>query len=294
MKRCISVRTIRTDIKNEDESMSSVPLYAFKKKFAFDSYFSLKSGSEKIEFPPDGDAVISKKIAETLNLTTDDAFEITDSDMNKIKVKVSGIFDNYIGNFIIISSNTYEEGFGKYEPNTFLISLEDKSKSSDISEKLTSISNITSVTKLSDTKDQVDNALSCVNYIIVLMVVFSGLLAFIVIFNLTNINLAERSREIATVEVLGFYEKETNDYVLRENIMSSICAAIIGLPVGALMHYLVMHMIVVENMEFDIHVSVVSYILSVVFTILFAVILNIFMRHEIQKIPMAESLKAVE
>lgn len=126
------------------------------------------------------------------------------------------------------------------------------------------------------------------------MVVFSGLLAFIVIFNLTNINLAERSREIATVEVLGFYEKETNDYVLRENIMSSIMASLIGLPIGFLMHYLVMKMIVVENMKFDIHISLLSYILSIIFTIIFALIVNIFMRREIQKIPMAESLKSVE
>lgn len=277
VKRYLPVRSIRTDIKSKEESMSAVPLYAFKNTSNFDCYFSLKSDAEEIAFPSDGDAAISKKIAETLNLKTGDAFDITDSDMNKIKVRVSGIFDNYIGNFIIISSNTYEGGLGKYEPNTFLISLTNRNDSSTVAEKLTDISAITSVTKLSDTKDQVDNALSCVNYIIVLMVVFSGLLAFIVIFNLTNINLAERSREIATVEVLGFYEKETNDYVLRENIMSSVMAAVIGLPVGALMHDLVMNMIVVENMEFDIHVSALSFILSVAFTILFAVIVNIFM-----------------
>lgn len=309
----------RTDIKSDDGNMSNISLYSFSIKYSFESFFSLKAADEtsgeeatkgyegnkdktkeitpdakNLEFPEKGTALISNKIAETLNISTGDTFEINDADMNTLSVKVAGVFQNYIGNYIIISSNTYEEGFGKYEPDTFLVSLEDKDSASEIAEKLMDISSIVSVTKLTDTKDQVDKALSCVNYIIVLMVVFSGLLAFIVIFNLTNINLAERSREIATVEVLGFYEKETFDYILRENIMSSVIASFIGLPIGFIMHYLVMHMIVVENMSFDIHVSFLGYALSVVFTIIFALIVNLFMRREIRKIPMAESLKAVE
>lgn len=295
IKRLIPCNTLRTDLSSTENSMSNISLYSFDRTYSFNSFFELDTkDGERLSFPEKGSALISSKIAETLDLTVGDSIKISDSDMNSLTVNVEGIFQNYIGNFIIISSETYEDGFGTFQPDTFLISLEEKNASTAFAKKLTDISDITSVTKLTDTKAQVDNALSCVNYIIVLMVVFSGLLAFIVIFNLTNINLAERSREIATVEVLGFYEKETNDYVLRENIMSSIMASLIGLPIGFLMHYLVMKMIVVENMKFDIHISLLSYILSIIFTIIFALIVNIFMRREIQKIPMAESLKAVE
>ena len=139
-----------------------------------------------------------------------------------------------------------------------------------------------------------DSALSCLNDIIWLIVLFSGALAFIVIFNLTNINLAERSREIATVEVLGFYPKEIESYVLRENLILSVLASFIGLPLGTLFHRIVMSMIVIDTMTFDIHVTAVSYILAVVCTVLFAVMVNQVMKRQLSKIPMAESLKAVE
>ena len=124
--------------------------------------------------------------------------------------------------------------------------------------------------------------------------VFSGALAFIVIFNLTNINLAERSREIATVQVLGFYPRETESYVLRENLVLSVIAGIIGLPLGTLFHRVVMHMIVIELLEFQRKVTPLSYVLAFVCTILFAFIVNLFMKRQIGKIHMAESLKAVE
>lgn len=123
---------------------------------------------------------------------------------------------------------------------------------------------------------------------------FSGALEFIVIFNLTNINIEERSREIATVEVLGFYPKETNSYVLRENLMASALAAFIGLPCGWAFHHAVMSRIVIDTMTFDIHVTAFSYVLSVICTIVFALIVDVFMRRRIRGISMAESLKAVE
>lgn len=153
---------------------------------------------------------------------------------------------------------------------------------------------ITGLTQLLFSKESVDSALSCLNYIIWLIVLFSGALAFIVIFNLTNINLAERCREIATIEVLGFYPKETESYVLRENLILSVLAGFIGLPLGTLFHSVVMHMIVIDTMSFDIHIAPLSYVLALICTVLFAVAVNLFMKRQITKINMTESLKAVE
>ena len=123
---------------------------------------------------------------------------------------------------------------------------------------------------------------------------FSGALAFIVIFNLTNINIAERSREIATVQVLGFYPKETESYVLKENLVLSVIASILGLPLGKLFHTTVMSMVRIDMITFNDYVSPISYLLAFVCTVLFAVIVNLFMKRRIDKINMAESLKAVE
>ena len=153
---------------------------------------------------------------------------------------------------------------------------------------------IKSVSQLSTTKENVDSALSCLNYIIWLVVLFAGALAFIVIFNLTNINLAERSREIATVQVLGFYPKETESYVLRENLVFSILAGFIGLPLGTLFHRIVMSMILIDNLTFDLQVTPLSYGLSLICTAIFALVVNLFMKRQIGKICMTESLKAVE
>ena len=127
-----------------------------------------------------------------------------------------------------------------------------------------------------------------------MIVLFSGALAFIVIFNLTNINLAERSREIATVEVLGFYPRETESYVLRENLVLSVLASILGLPLGILFHRIVMHMIVIDAMFFPTKLAPLSFLLAFVCTVVFAAAVNIFMKRRIKKINMAESLKAVE
>ena len=140
----------------------------------------------------------------------------------------------------------------------------------------------------------VESALACLDYIILMVVLFSGALAFIVIYNLTNINLAERSREIATVQVLGFYKKETESYVLRENLVLAIIASFIGLPLGTLFHRAVMDLILIELLQFPRVIEPKSYVLSVICTILFACIVNLFMKRQIAKIPMAESLKAVE
>ena len=236
--------------------------------------------------------MINNKVAEKLELAIGDTFEIKDADMRVLTVTVSGIFDNYVDNFVIISSDTFAEAFDSWKANTVLLSISQDNQ--ETAGRLTEMDEITSVTSLSATKERVDSALSCLNYIIWLIVLFSGALAFIVIFNLTNINLAERSREIATVEVLGFYPKETESYVRRENLILSVLASFIGLPLGTLFHRIVMSMIVIDSMAFDIHVTAVSYILAVACTVLFAVMVNQVMKRQLSTIPMAESLKAVE
>ena len=131
--------------------------------------------------------------------------------------------------------------------------------------------------------------------LLVLMLVFcSGALAFITLYNLTNINIMERIREVATVKVLGFTPRETAEYILNENLMLSFFGSAFGLLLGKLLHRFVMESIRLDYMSYDVRIAVLSYALSFVVTIVFALLTNLFMRRKLEKVNMAESLKSVE
>ena len=287
----LTVSSTRVDLHGES-TMNSVTLLSFAEAERTSDFWTFAKDGADLAMPRKGEALINTKIADKLNLSVGDTLEIQSSDMQICSAKVSGIYDNYIYNYVVIHPETYTDAFGEWEANTALLSLTGDSEA--LAERLTEIDEISSVSRLSATKETVDSALSCLNYIIWLVVGFSGALAFIVIFNLTNINIAERSREIATVQVLGFYPKETNSYVLRENLILSVLASILGLPLGTLFHRIVMSMIQIDSFAFHVHVTATSYVLSLICTVFFAMIVNLFMRKQIDKIKMAESLKAVE
>jgi putative ABC transport system permease protein len=277
--------------------MNSVYLYSFSgqadaESEALDKFWNFEEDGRKLDFPADGEALISKRMAEKLSLKKGDTLTVQESDLKKLTVTVSGIFDNYFYNYVIVSDTTQGDAFGTWQENTALVTA--KNDSDALGESLTVPDEITSVIQLSSWRNVIENALSCLDYIIAIVVLFAGALAFVVTFNLTNINLAERSREIATVEVLGFYPKETESYVLRENIVLSVIAAFLGLPLGTLSHRVVMGKILLDIMTYRIQIAKTSYLIAVVCTIVFAFLVNIVMRRQIAKIPMAESLKAVE
>ncbi|MBO5262443.1 MAG: ABC transporter permease [Clostridia bacterium] len=279
------------DVKS-DKTMSSVNLIAFDDWNEITSYWHLANEQGDVLAPSGTNVIINNKIADTLNLKVGDTIEIVNADMKSTTVTVGAIYDNYIFSYIFMDSVLFEGAFGEYQKNTAFIKTSEDGVT--MGEKLTALDGITSISDLTSTKNSVNDALDCLNYIIWLIVAFCAALAFIVTFNLTNINLAERSREIATVEVLGFYPKETNSYVLRENILLSIVASIVGIPIGYLFHYVVMSMVVVDSFAFKIYIAPESYFLAFGFSILFAFVVNLFMRRQITKIPMVESLKAVE
>lgn len=282
----ITAYSCRVDVSAES-TMKSVRLMSFKSNECLD-FWNLKDDEKEIQLPKNGEAIINPKIADKTGVLIGDTLEVRNSDMQSISVKVSGIFENYADNYIIVSPDTIINEWDSCEFNTVFIRTD---KSCD---EILNTDGIVSVSSLKDSKENVDNALSCLNYIIWLIVLFSGALVFIVIYNLTNINIAERSREIATVQVLGFYPRETNSYVLRENLILSVIAGILGLPLGTLFHRIVMSKVTIDIMSFPVKITPLSYMLALVCTVVFAVIVNLFMRRHINRIHMAESLKAVE
>lgn len=297
VKGFLPCRLLTVDLSGKGSSgpsMTSVPLYSLTREDSrnLSAFWTLRRDGQGLSFPGRGEALVSRKIAEKLGLSAGDVLIIRDADLQELKVRVSGIFDNTVGNSVFVRADTCREGFGTARANAFLLRVQGSAKGT--AERLTRIDGIRSITSLAEAREKVDTSLDCLGYIITLMVLFSGALAFLVTFNLTNINLAERSREIATVEVLGFYPRETSSYVLRENVILSVLASLIGLPVGTAFHHAVMRLIVIDAMAFDLTIRPGSYLLAVVCTIAFSLIVDLFMRRQIRRISMAESLKAVE
>ena len=280
------------DVLSKDEMFNSVNMLCFDDTEKLSDFWNLRSDGEALDYPKDGEILISAKLSEKLSLSVGDTVEIQDAKMNRAKFEIVGIFENYIYSYIMISPETYEASFGKWTEDTVLI--ESSENVEELAKSVNEIEGIASVKQLEVTREVVDNALSCLDYIVLMVVLFSGALAFIVIYNLTNINLAERSREVATVEVLGFRNKETESYVLTENVLLSVLAGMVGLPLGVLFHKVVMSMIQIDMIMFMVNIKPVSYVYALIGTVIFALIVNLFMKRQIRKINMAESLKAVE
>ncbi len=282
----MSIYSALTDVSCTD-TMNNVKVIGFANEELKD-FWSFKNDGEQLPLPEQGEALISCKTALNTGADIGDIITVRNSEMKETEVSVSGIFDNYAYSYVVMRSDDVLHGWGSFSENTVYIRT-DKS-----TEDIMKVNGIISAAALIDTRKNIDDALGCLNYIVWIIVLFSGALAFIVIYNLTNINIAERSREIATVQVLGFYPKETNSYVLRENLILSLIAGAIGLPAGTFLHSFVMNRIVVDTMTFQKIITPQSYALSMICTVVFAFVVNLVMRRKIAAVHMAESLKAVE
>lgn len=296
---------------DRDVGMSNITMLSFSSKTDPDEFFKFNSSDDgsTLSLPKSGEAIVSRRLAEKLGLSVGDSIQITqgkNKDRKQFSVKISGIFTNYINNYVVINDTTYlqyyskdynegaeidEENFNKSFANTLYVK---SSAQNDISTDLTNVEYVEGITNIEDSKEYVDDSLDILDSIIWLLVLFSGALEFIVIFNLTIINFEERSREIATVSVLGFYPRELRQYVLSENVILSVLAGLVGMPIGVFFHRTIISMIKIDAMTFQRIILPSSFVEAFILTIFFAMIVNLFMRREIKKIHMAEALKAVE
>lgn len=250
---------------------------------------------EPIPYPADGEAVLSGKLAENLGIRAGDRVTLRDNDMNSLTVTVSALCENFVYSYVYISKGTYMEQLGR-EPeyrSAYAIVKED----ADIHEAAAAVSdrnNVLAVSVTQDMRERIGSMMGSMDYIVFLIIVCAGSLAFIVLYNLTNINITERIREIATIKVLGFYAKETADYVFRENLFLTGMGAVVGLGLGKLLHWFVMYNINLDMVSFKTLIMPASYLWSFVLTFAFAMFVNGLMFFKLEKINMAESLKSIE
>lgn len=249
---------------------------------------------ETIAYPSLGETVINNNLADELGLDLGDVITILISPTDTADLRVGGIFENHMSNYLFITGETYKVVF-KDEPaykNAYAIT--DQDDKYPVSALLRNDEGVATISVVNDIRVMVDNMMQSLDSIIWLVIACAGALGFVVIYNLNNINITERSREIATLKVLGFYQDETGAYVFRETITLTLIGGILGLILGKLLHMFIMNEIKVEMVSFKQQIFGVSYIISLLTTFIITFLVNLMLRKKINKINMAESLKSVE
>ena len=241
--------------------------------------------------------VLTEKIARDLGVKAGDEIELINSDDKKAKIKVSHITENYISHYAYISPENYIKLFEKdLDFNRLIgilnnpsVKIEDK-----LSKKLFDIETVDGITFNTASKETFHNTIKNLNYVVLIMIISAGALAFVVLYNLTNVNISERIREIATIKVLGFYDKEVSAYIYRENIILTIIGTVVGLGLGTILHKFIMVTVEIQSMMFGRVIDMSSYFIAAVLTIVLSLFVNLAMFYKLRNVKMVESLKSVD
>lgn len=274
----------------------SIGLFSFSNHVQIQNYFNLQSTSTRQSLViSDSGVLISEKLAKLLEVNAGDtmSFNVKDS---QYTVTIAGVFTNYVNHYMLFSDSYYEEIF-KQIPSQQTI-LFNSELGTAVEEKITSAVNlvdeVSSISFYSKLANSFDSMLESLNIIVLVLIISAGLLAFVVLYNLTTVNVSERMREIATIKVLGFYNKEVETYVFKENIILTIIGSFVGMILGIILHQFIMNIVEQDTIIFDKVINVPSYLLSFVITLFFAFLVNVSMKKTLHRIAMVESLKSVE
>lgn len=261
-----------------------------------EKYFDLHTvKGEKLTPPAEGEAIVSHSIAERYGIKKGSMMKLRDDNMRELNVKVTGVFENHVYNVVFLGRETMEKQLGESVPvNYAFLNFKEGADTYKTTAALSKNGNITAVMVFADLKERLSKMMSSLDYIVLIVIVCAAGLAFIVLYSLTNINITERVREIATIKVLGFFRHETSSYVLRENLALTAFGTVVGLGVGILLHAFVMAQIRVDLVDFSVRILPKSFLFSTLLTFLFNFIVDLFMVLKLERINMAESLKSIE
>ena len=244
----------------------------------------------------EGKVVITNKLAEIKNVTVGDKIELKDSNNKSAEFEISAIVEIYFQHYVFMDKATYENASFTYKPNCIYLHVNEMSEEQKDNFTKTLLENekVLSVQFINVLVDNVDDMLSSLNNVIIILIVLAALLAFVVLYNLSNINIHERKREIATLKLLGFYNKEVDSYITKENIILTIVGVILGLVGGYFLTGFVLKTVEIEMASFVLGINWLSYLLSAVLAFVFTFIVNFITHFSLKKIDMIESLKSVE
>lgn len=284
------------ECKNGGRSQSGVHLLGVESAESMAGRVSLHNGGTPVTLDDSG-VVVTAKLAETLSIKVGDEINMRTGGEDHL-MRVIGVADNYVYHYVYITAAYYETVFGKaMQYNGFMGNLKDglTDETMDaMSTQLLSDSRMYTVRTIGSIYASVWDSLSILNYVVLVLILGSGMLTFVVMLNLTNINIGERMRELATLRVLGFYDKEMYDYIFRENNALSVIGAFVGLLFGKIMHLFVIRTCEVDMVMFVRSAKPLSYVYAFALTIVFSLIVNLLMRPKVRAIDMVESLKSAE
>lgn len=284
------------ECKNGGKSQSGVHLLGVESAESMAGRVSLHNGGTPVTLDDSG-VVVTAKLAETLSIKAGDEINMRTGGEDHL-MRVIGVADNYVYHYVYITAAYYETVFGKaMQYNGFMGNLKDglTDETMDaMSTQLLSDSRMYTVRTIGSIYASVWDSLSILNYVVLVLILGSGMLTFVVMLNLTNINIGERMRELATLRVLGFYDKEMYAYIFRENNALSVIGAFVGLVFGKIMHLFVIRTCEVDMVMFVRSAKPLSYVYAFALTIVFSLIVNLLMRPKVRAIDMVESLKSAE
>lgn len=244
----------------------------------------------------DAGAAVSEKTASLLGLDVGDELTLK-KDNQEYRVNVAVITENYMGHYVYMTPHVYEQTFGEkpdYANTVFTMKEEFKDRIDDMGNEILKYPAALSISYTSSLAGQLERMLSSLKTVIVVLIVSAGMLAFVVLYNLNNINITERQRELATLKVLGFFDKEVSQYVFRENILLTLIGVLAGAVFGILLHRFVIVTVEVDAVMFGRNIKALSFVYSGLFTCGFSAFVNMAMHFKLKKINMVESLKSVE
>lgn len=251
---------------------------------------------EKIDLQ-ENEICLTDKAAQLLEVKQGDTLTVKDADENEVQIKISNVVENYISHYVYMSKQTYENAYKKdYDTNILLTkNIELTSEEQDtLASEIMIQSEVASVSNIESMIDQVDNMMSLLNYVVIVLIIAAGLLAFVVLYNLSNVNISERIRELATIKVLGFYDKEVYEYVTRETVILTIIGIVLGLIGGYFLNSFILGTCEINSLRFAKIINPISYVYATLITVVFTFIVNIATYFALKKIDMIENLKSVE
>jgi len=245
----------------------------------------------------DSGVMLSEKTAKMLDIKEGESIRILQDGFSGKDVTVTHIVENYVMHYIYMSPALYNRTFGKTaEHNSILLKMDDSpaGQGKAVGEKFLQYDAVLNITYMDSVKQQMDDIMGSLDLVVIVLIASAGLLAFVVLYNLNNININERKRELASIKVLGFYDNELAAYIYRENIYLTIIGSVLGIILGKILHQFVIVTVEIDNCMFGRMVALPSYIYSILFTMAFSVIVNFVMYFKLRKVDMVQSLKSVE
>lgn len=243
-----------------------------------------------------GEVIITDKMSELLGITKGDTLNIVDATGKEYSFIVGEVCQQYVGHFMFVNKEDYNNVVGEYGINTAFFSTQDTTIKDEetMSEQILANEEVLQVVIIDNIIENVEDMLTSLNYVIMILLILAAVLSFVVMYNLSNINISERKREIATLKVLGFYDSEVDNYIIKENVILTIIGIVAGLALGYVFTNMIVSTVEIENVRFIHHIKLLSYVLSATTSLVFTLVVNVITHFSLRNINMIESLKSVE